>query len=198
MVQAWRPCARGLPLGTLAAAAGLAAAPTLLVLARHGRDRGGALVAATLVCGAVLAFTVEDPAEETLSASPTSLARRRLLRLSTLATGVVVIGVVLVTLAVAAPAGVGLSDLGRRGAELAATSGLAAAAAGVAHRRGVPGAAPGGAMAGLLGVLLVSSLAQRLDYLPGIVDSPHHLRWWVAAVAGWGLAAWTWRDPGRR
>ncbi len=198
MTQAWLPCARGLPLATLAAAAGLAAAAPLLVLARHGRDLGGALVAATLVCGAVVAFAAEDPAEETLSASPTSLARRRLLRLSALALGVAVVAIVLVALATSAPAGLSSSDLGRRAAELAATSGLAAAAAGVAQRRAVPGAAPGGAVASVLAMLLVSSLAQRFHSLPTIVDSTHHLRWWFAAAAGWAVTTWTWRDPGRR
>lgn len=196
--QAWVPSARGLPLATLGSVAGLAAAPTLVVLARQGRDLSGALVAATLVCGAVVAFAVEDPAAETLSASPTTLGRRRLLRLSTLVLGMTIVGVVIVALAAAAPSGVTASDLGRRAAELAATSGLAAAAAGVAQRSDVPGAAPGGAVAGLLGVLLVSALAQRFHALPGIVDSPHHPRWWVVASVGWGLTAWTWRDPARR
>mgnify|MGYP000751782012 CR=1 FL=1 len=75
--RAWRPCARALPLPTLAAIAGLAAVPSAVVLLRGGSSYDGALVAAALAFGASTAFAVEDPAEETLSASPTPLAARR-------------------------------------------------------------------------------------------------------------------------
>ncbi len=198
MGQAWRPCARGLPLPTLAGAAAFALVPTTLVLVRHGHDLAGALVAAALVSGAASAFSVDDPAEETLAASPTGLARRRLLRLSALALGVAAIAVVLLMVAALADVrGLSAAELARRAAELGAVSGVAAAAAGAARRQEAAFAAHGGAVAGLLGILLVTALNYRFHALPALLDSPHHVRWWLIAATGWAVTAWTWRDPGR-
>jgi hypothetical protein len=185
-----------LPLPTLAAVAGLAAAPTVVVLLRHGHDATGALVAAALVAGAAVAFAVDDPAEETLAASPTNLATRRLVRLSAIALGVAAMALLLVVLA-ALVGTVRAADLGRRAAELAATAGLAAGLGGAARRRVLAGAAPGAAVGAVLTVLLVSALRFRYRALPALVDSPHHARWWLLAAAGGALATWTWRDPAR-
>lgn len=196
MVQGWRPAARGLPLPTLGAAACLAAAPALIVMVRGGHDFGVALVSAALVLGATSGFVVDDPAEETISASPTSLARRRLLRLSAIALGVVVVAAVLLA-STAVQGELTIHDVGRRAAELAAVSGVAASVAGAAHRRAISGAALAGALAGLLGTLLVSSLAFRFHSLPALRDGPQHARWWLVGVLGWSIAAWTWRDPAR-
>jgi hypothetical protein len=115
----WRPCTRGLPLPTLAGVAALAALPSLVVLARHGRSYDGALVVAALALGAASAFAVDDPAEETLSTSPTPLALRRLLRLGSIVLGVALTSAVLVLVAaVSTPGGVAWADVARRGAEL--------------------------------------------------------------------------------
>ncbi|HEX4868542.1 MAG TPA: hypothetical protein VFV32_13090 [Acidimicrobiales bacterium] len=193
---AWPLSTRALPLATLAAALALAGAPSAVVLVRGGRDLGGALVVATIVLGALAGFPVDDPAEETLSASPTGLARRRLLRLAAIAMGVTIAAAALVAVA-AAVGDVTLHQLGLRAAELAATSTLAAAAAGWAQRRAV--AAPGatGALVGVLGVLLVSALGARVDRLPSLLDTPQHHRWWMVAAVASAAAAWTWRDPSR-
>ena len=196
LARAWWPSTRGLPLGTLTAVAGLAAAPTMYRLVRGDTSLGGALVAAAVFLGTTSAFVVDDPAEETLAASPTSLARRRLLRLGAIFLGVAVVALVLVTIA-SAVGDVSFDELGRRAAELAAVSGLAAAAAASAHRRSVPTPAHGGAVVGLVGVALISALAYRFHRLPALTDSPVHERWWWLAAAGWALAAWSWRDPAR-
>jgi len=196
LALAWLPTARGMPLPTLAAAAGLAAAPTLIVVLQQGRDHTGALLAGALVLGAMAGYAVEDPAEETLSASPTGLARRRLLRLSALVLGVAAIAAVLLVVA-AARAELTTDDLGRRLVELLAASGLAAAAAGSAQRRGVTGAGHGGAVTALAGILLVASLAHRFRELPTLMADLHHDRWWWVAIVGWAVAGWTWRDPSR-
>lgn len=193
---AWRPSARGLPLPTLAAAFALAAAPTLVVVAQSGRSHSGALAAGALLLGAVVGYAVEDPAEETLSASPTNLARRRLLRLSAIALGVALTAVLLAVVA-AARTDVAAAELGRRLVELLAASGMAAAAAGSTQRRGVSGAAPGAAVTALVGMLLVASLAHRFSQLPTLMSGVHHERWWWVAIVGWAVAGWTWRDPMR-
>lgn len=197
LAGAWGPCVRGLPRPTLAAVAALAAAPVLVVLARGGSSFDGALTTAALVSGAAVAFTVDDPAEETLSAVPTALARRRALRGSAIVLGIT--GLSLLLVAVALTLGdVGGAALSRRGVELAASAALAAAIAGVAQRRGVPSAAHLGAAGGVLSVLLVTALAQRLlRALPSLVDGPHHSRWWLVAGVATVVTAWTWRDPAR-
>lgn len=199
LARAWRPCARGLPLPTLGATAALATFPALLVAIRQGRSYDGALVAAALAIGAATAFAVEDPAEETLSASPTPLAHRRLLRLAAIVLGIAVTsGLVLLIAVTSTHGGLAGGDVARRGAEMAATSGLAGAGAGLAQRRGAPWAAHGGAAGGLLLTLLISSLAYRFAELPTLLQSPHHARWWGVGLAGWLVAGWTWRDPARR
>ncbi|MGH9085287.1 MAG: hypothetical protein ACRDYW_07520 [Acidimicrobiales bacterium] len=196
LAQAWWPSARALVDRTVLGGLALASAPAFIVLAKGGSSFDGALVIAALALGALMAFSVEDPAEETLAASPTTLARRRLLRLSAL-----VLGGALVTTVVLAVASTGadlaIGGLGRRALELAAVSGLAIAGAAAARRRSLPGAVHGGAVVAILVVLLISSLAYRFHDLPALLDNPHHERWlWVAAV-GWAAAAWSWRDPAR-
>lgn len=195
LLRAWVPSARSLP-PALAGVAALVVAPTGVVLLRGGHDHRHALVAAAVVAGAAVAFAVDDPAAETLAASPTPLAARRAVRLSAVLLGVALLAALVVSIAVAGGS-VGAGDLARRGAELAAAAGLAAAAAGTADRRRLPSAAIGGAVAGLLGVLLVSAFAYRHDALPALVASPVHARWWLLAGAGWAVAAWSWRDPAR-
>jgi hypothetical protein len=196
-LRAWAPASHALPVPTLAAVAALAAAPAVIVLARGGRDLGSSLIAACLIGAGAAGFAVDDPAGETIAASPTSLARRRLLRLSAIALGLAVVGGVLVAIA-AAWGPLEADELARRAAEVAAASGLAAAVAGVGHRRAVIGAAQVGAVGGPLAVLVISSLAHRFHQLPELLSAHHHDRWWLVALAGWTAAAWTWRDPARR
>ena len=196
LALAWRPAARGMPLPTLAAAAALAAAPTLMVVLRQGRDHRDALLIGALVLGSLAGYAVDDPANETLSASPTGLARRRLLRLSVIALGVATIAFVLVLVATLRT-DVSVDELGHRLVELLAVSGLAAAVAGSAQRQGVTGAGHGAAVAALLGVLLIAALAHRFHELPSLMGEAHHGRWWWVAIVGWVVAGWTWRDPMR-
>ncbi|MGH9275652.1 MAG: hypothetical protein ACRDZU_13475 [Acidimicrobiales bacterium] len=195
-LRACVPAARGLPLPTIAAVLALAAAPTAGVLLGGGRDLSGALVAAAVIGGASAAFFVEDPAGETLSASPTSLARRRVLRLSAIALGLAFACAVLVVIAVI-QGPLTAEDLARRAAEVAAVSGVAAAVSGLSHRHGVASAAAVGGVAGALTVLLISGLAARYEQLPALLASGHHGRWWLVALVGWTAAAWSSRDPSR-
>jgi hypothetical protein len=197
LAQAWWPSTRALVDRTVAGGLALAALPTGIVVARGGTGFDGPLVISALALGALLAFSVEDPAEETLAASPTTLARRRLVRLSALTFGGGVVAAIVLVVASAQGGDVRSGDLGRRGTELLAVSGLAIAAAATARRRAVPGAVHGGAAVAVLAVLLISALAYRIRGLPALLDDPEHERWlWVAAV-GWLATAWSWRDPGR-
>lgn len=195
-LRAWVPAARGLPLRTIAAGLGLAAAPTAVAVLEGGRDLSDPLVAAAVIGAATAAFFVEDPAGETLSASPTPLARRRVLRLAAIALGLAVTLATLVTIAALRGSVTG-DELAGRAAEVAAVSGLAAAIAGLAHRHGVAAAAVAGALAGALAALLVSALAQRFHQLPAVGVVEQHGRWWLVALAGWAAAAWSSRDPCR-
>lgn len=195
-LRAWGPATRGMPLPTIAALLGLTALPTMGNLASGGRDFAGSLVAAGVLGATAAAFAVDDVAGETLAASPTSLARRRALRLGSLVliTGVVWAALILVASLRGSVAG---SDLGDRAAEAAAVAGIALATAGWAHRRQAAGAALAGALGGGLAVLLVTALAQRFDGIPALMATTQHGRWWYLAATAWAVAAWTWRDPAR-
>lgn len=193
---AWGPATRGLPLPTIAGLLALTSLPTIANLASGGRDFTGSLVAGAVLGAAAAGFAVEDPAGETISASPTSLARRRALRLASLVvlTGTTWAALVFLT---ATRGSVPASTLGERAAEAAAVAGIALAAAGWAHRREAVGAALAGALGGGLSVLLLTALAQRFDGLPALMTTRHHDRWWLVAAGAWVLAFRTWRDPAR-
>jgi len=185
-----------MPLATVGAALALAAAPTVIVLLRGGNDLSGALAAATIIGAPIAALVVEDPAGETISASPTSLARRRLLRGSAILLAVAGCWAALIALGALVGEVTGAA-LAERAAEAAAVGGIATAAAGVAWRRGALGAAQGGGLVGPLSVLLVSALAQRFSGLPAVASPAHHDRWWALAGVAWAVALWSSRDPAR-
>jgi hypothetical protein len=195
-LRAWVPAARGLPLPTIAAVLTMAAVPCAAVVLRGDRDLSGALVAAAVIGATAVAFFVDDPAGETISGSPTSLARRRLLRLGAIVLGLAALWAVLVGVA-AIRGPLTLDDLALRAAEAAAASGLAAAAAGLVHRHAVTGAGAAGGVVGGVGVLMISSFAFRFHQLPALMQVEHHGRWWLVALAGWAVAAWSSRDPAR-
>jgi hypothetical protein len=195
-LRAWIPASRGLPVPTIGAALVLAAVPFLSVVLQGSDDLSGAMVVASIVGAATVGFFVEDPAGETLSASPTSLGRRRALRLSAIALGLAIaLGALVAIAELRGP--VAADDLAQRAAEVAAFSGLAAAVGGLAHRHGAAAAGPMGAVSGGLGVLLISSLAFRYHQLPAVNTIEQHGRWWLVALAGWVTAAWSSRDPSR-
>ena len=194
--QAWPPSTRGLPLPTVAAVLAMATVPVAALLARGADDFSGAVISAILLSGATAGYLVEDPAGDTLSASPTSLARRRLLRLAAIALAVAVTLLVAVV-AATTQVPIGPLRLADRAAELLAVTGVAAGTAGLVQRSGGAAAAPTGAVAGPLSALLISSLALRFHGLPAIASSANHNRWWIVALVGWTTAAWVSRDPYR-
>ena len=196
MARAWPPTTRGLPLSTVAAVLGMAMVPTAVLLVQGADNFSGAVIAAVLLSGATVAYLVEDPAGDTLAASPTSLARRRLLRLAALGLAMT-ITLLLVLVAASSQMPIAPLHLADRVIELFAVTGVAAGTAGLVHRSGGAGAAPSGAVAGPLSALLISSLAFRIHGLPAIASSANHGRWWIVALVGWATAAWASRDPFR-
>ena len=193
---AWRPASRALPVLTISAAIVLATVPSIVARLTGSDDLTGAVTAAAVLGGAAVGFFVEDPAGDTLAASPTPLGRRRCLRLAAISAGVV--GMTSLVLALAATAQpVAELRLTDRLAELVAGAALAAAIAGVGHRRGIASAGPTGAVGGAMLLLVISSLAYRIRGLPTVAGLEHHDRWWLIALAGAAVATWSSRDPCR-
>lgn len=196
LALAWRPAVRGMDARTAAAAVGLALAPTLLALLRGSDDFGASLLVAVVVLGAAAAVAVEDPAEETLAASPTGVVWRRLVRMSAIAVATALVIGTVVAVSLGAD-GITAAEVARRAVELAAVAGVSAGLAAWAARAGLQGAAHGGAVGGALAVLLIAAFAQRYRWLPSLGTAPHHERWWLVAAAGWAAAAWASREPAR-
>ena len=84
---------------TVAGVLAMATVPVATLLVQGADDFTGAVIAAVLLSGATAGYLVEDPAGDTLSASPTSLSRRRLLRLAAIALAVTVTLLVVVVAA---------------------------------------------------------------------------------------------------
>lgn len=192
-----RPTARSLPPGAAAGMA-LAAAPAVLTVAMGGTNLSGAAVASSLVAGALMGFAIDDPAAAVFAASPTSLLVRRLHRVAVLlvmAAAVAGVVALLVALVHDGPA-ISLSQRAREGA---AAAGLATAAATwLARRTGERRPGSFGLVLGLLGPLVVSALAWRVQGLPTLGTAQNGPRWWWVAAAAGAAAAWWSRDPARR
>ena len=195
-LRAWWPATRALPWPTIAALLGLTSLPTVANLASGGRDFARALVAAAVVGATAAGFAVDDAAGETLAASPTSLGRRRALRLGSLILSTGAVWAALIVVA-SLQGSIPSSTLEDRLAEATAVAGIALATAGWTHRREATSAALVGALGGGLAVLLLTSLAQRFSGIPALMTTTHHDRWWYVAALAWGIALWTWRDPAR-
>jgi hypothetical protein len=193
---ALRPATRSIPAGLVAGVLGLAIAPAVVTVAKGGSELGAALVAACVIGGAVAAFAATEPVQEIASAAAFSAIWRLGLRLVALASGVVIAAAFVAVITHRSDASA-LDDPSARLAELAATSGLALAAASIGTRRGWEAATLGGAVFGPLCVLTASAFAYRFDWLPSIGIAADASRWWQVAAVAWITAAWASRDPYR-
>jgi hypothetical protein len=196
VTAAVRPTLRAMPVGLIAGILGLAAAPTIVTAFDGGTDLDGALVAASVVAGAVAAFAVQEPAGAIAAATPFPGTVRRGVRVAALLTAVGVVGLAVVAIAAARDAAV-LDERAARMAELAASAGLAVAAAAVAARLDTDAPGLGGALFGPLCVLTVSAFAFRFHWLPTVGASRDAGRWWQVAAFAWLVGAWASRDPYR-
>jgi hypothetical protein len=168
---------------------------TAVVVLLREREAASTLqaVAILFACGAGYAF--DDPAAELLTASPTSLLRRRIARLALVLPPTVAIWLVLV--GVQGPASG--AELWALVALFAGLLGLSLSIAGVAERRS-PAGRGGIVAAPALFVLLVASslVPPRWRPLPmGDVPGgwgPIYLRWSAAAAIGLFVLLWSSRD----
>lgn len=167
-----------------------------LALVRQGESASAPLQVAAFLLGTATAFAVDDPAAETLAASPAPLLTRRLYRVvpMLLLATVVMVGVILIQ---------GNSDSGEVPLLLAMFAGfsaLALAIGGVAARwRGQGGAI---AAPSVFAALITSTIVPpRWRPLPtgDIPGGPGEIlrRWLIATVVGAAVFLWSSRDPGR-
>jgi hypothetical protein len=180
----------------VAALAVLATAPAVYAWARGHHDLSFPVTLASITGAASLGFAVDDPAEATLTACPTSRAVRRWVR-----AGLISIAIAACWTIVAFSAHAADYPLGSLRVRLAETVAAAAISVAFAARAGRDGSdSPGlAALTATLIVLAVSSgLALQITRLPLIGNPQHTTRWWTVAAAA-GTAAWWWsRDPAAR
>jgi hypothetical protein len=185
------PTMRALPVRSIVAMSALAATPAVVTAARGGHDFGAAVIAAGLFAGAGVGYALDDDAATLLAASPTSLARRRAVRVG-LAAAVLAIGwAVAFTVRAVGDETVGQSTVGLLiEAATAASFALAIAASGLVERPGFASS-----ITSLAGVLTVTALSFRYRWLPELGPSAHHNRWLWLGGAALAVAAWSSRDP---
>jgi hypothetical protein len=189
---------RALSLRSLATVAALAAMPTLVTVARGGRNLDLALVAAALVGGAALAYSVDDDAASVVAPSPTTLGVRR-------ATSIFAATLVVATswAAVLAVGGttvtISTQDIRNLGVDAVTAAGVGiAVAAWIARDRGEERTGLAGSATAIVLMLFITVLAMRYPWLPALGRAQNHDRWlWLAGVA-WAGVWWTARDPAAR
>ena len=172
---------------------------TAVVAVLHDREAGAPLQAVSILLASAAAFALDDPATETLAASPTSLTRRRIARVSL--AGPPVVAAWLALVAVQGPES--WAEAWALAAMFAGLLGLSLSIAGIAARRSARGR--GGIVAGPgLFVLVVASATIPRSWRPlPTGDVPGgwpqiYLRWSAAAAIGLVVFLWSSRDPARR
>jgi hypothetical protein len=176
-----------------------AAVATAVVIAQRNASAAKPLEAISIVLASALGYLFDDPASDTLDASPRSLLRRRLDRVGCALIPTASLWTALVWIQRPADS----NELSALTAMFAGLVGLSLGAAGIACRR-LP-AGRGGLYVGpaLLALLIVSTtFPPRWRPLP-LGDIPGgwtaiELRWTTAAVVGSVLCLWSSRDRARR
>jgi hypothetical protein len=170
----------------------------VVVAALHDRDAAAPLQAVSILLASAAGFALDDPAAEILAASPTSLRRRRMVRLALMGPPILLVWLALV----AAQGPVSWAEGWVIAAMFAGLVGLSLAIAGVVSRRSPTGRGGIAVAPGLFILLIVSTLVPtRWRPLPmGDVPggwTPLYLRWSTAAVIGLLVFLWSSRDPAR-
>jgi hypothetical protein len=181
------------PLGIAAAVA------TAVAIIQRNASAAKPLEAISIVLASALGYLFDDPAADTLDASPRSLLRRRLDRVGCALIPTAALWTALVWIQQPANS----NELSALTAMFAGLVGLSLGAAGIACRR--PPAGRGGLYVGpaLLALLIVSTtFPPRWRPLP-LGDIPGgwvaiELRWTTAAVVGSVSCLWSSRDRARR
>jgi hypothetical protein len=187
---------RSVPWPLVSAVLGLATAPAV-VAAIHGAEHVDAAVLTWLVVAAAAgAFAYDEPPRAVLAATPTTLARRVLVRFVLVVGAAAFSGLVVGVLT--GLDGVALHEARAQLPAAAAVLALSGAAAAVAHRRGAPCVALGAVSAGPLAALVVSGLARQYPWLPTLTATRSAGRWWFLALAAGAVVAKATREPYRR
>ena len=182
MAMPWHPLAVAIVAGAIPAAAG----------------HGATVAFPAALLAAATGFAIDDESMETLAASPTSLLRRRLLRLSAMIPAAILGWSVLVLIPAARGSDEALTLLAMFAGLLALSVGFASS---IARRsRGRGGAL--GASALLLALIVSSIVHPRWRPLP-LGDVPGgwsalQMRWSLAAVTGIVIFLAASRDPAAR
>ena len=176
--------------------AALTATPAIYAAARGHHDLSFPVTLATIIGAASLALALDDPAETSLTACPTTRAARRWMRAGLIS--VTIAGAWALVAASAHHADYAFEPWRIRLVEAAtaAAISLAFAAAATHHGATTPGVAA--AAATLLTLAVSSGLALRIAWLPQLGNPHHEARWWTVAAIAVMLAYWWARDPASR
>ena len=177
---------------------GIVAVCAIAVQINSGRALSEIYALALVTSTAGLGFSIDDPAAETVAASPTTLARRRL-------HSVAIAGTIALTTWIAIAAVVATSDVQNFPTydiviELAALAALGLATSALVQRRTAAPGGPTAALVVLVGPLFMAAVVFRdVNVFPSLVPGQDlRERWiWVAAIAVATLVH-TSRDPARK
>lgn len=194
-----RPTARAARLPVVAAGPVLALA-LLAGLSLLERPVALLLVLVGLVMVAPIGYLFDDAAADVLAASPSTLARRRLVRVA-LGSPVLLVGWMVAVDRGAYLDGYAALPVGALSAEVLALACLTLAVAAVAAGRGdrSPGLSAAVGLVVVVATLFVLRQAVPAGWpVPELQPNLHHRRWWWVTAASVATIAWTSRDPAAR
>jgi hypothetical protein len=177
---------------------GLVAIIAIVARMSTGHEIGEIYALALVTSTAGIGFALDDPAAETVAPSPTTLGRRRLIRIAVAgAIAVTAWGMIATAVATSKTQHFPAYDLG---IELAALGAIGLATSALVHRRtGSPGG-PTAALVVLVGPAFMYGVVFRdVRFFPSLVPGQDlRERWvWLALLAGGSLLI-TSRDPATR
>ncbi len=176
---------------------GLVAVAAVMVQLHRGYELSETYALALVMSTAGIGFSIDDPAAETVGASPTTLARRRLGSAAIVCT-VALAAWVAIAVAVATSAGQHFPTYDIA-IEVAALASIGLATSAFVQRRTTAPGGPTSALVVLVGPVFMAGVAFRdIKVFPSLVPGQDlRDRWvWLAVIAGASLAQLS-RDPGR-
>lgn len=194
-----RPTGRAAHLPVVAAGPALALV-LLAVLSLLERPAALLLVLVGLLMVAPIGYLFDDAAADVLAASPSTLARRRLVRVA-LGAPVLLTGWLVAVERGAYLDGYAALPVGALSTEILALACLTLAIAAVAAGRGdrSPGLSAAVGLVMVVATLFVLRQAVPADWpIPELQPNLHHRRWWWVAAASLATIGWASRDPAVR
>jgi hypothetical protein len=177
---------------------GIVAVGAIIVRINNGHDLSEIYALALVISTAGLGFSIDDPATETVTASPTTLAQRRL-------HSIAIAGAIVLATWIAIAAAVATADVAHFptydiAIELAALAAIGLATSATVQRRTTTPGGPTAALVVLVGPLFMAGVVFRdVRVFPSLVPGQDlRERWiWLAAIAAAALSHAS-RDPGGR